>query len=211
MRSSSVIPSMSTNRRFMPSGTGWYRRIHRYTVRASTPNSLAMSLIRTSASIAATLRFLMAGDAIKKSRTRKCRKAVDIPMGAPDALAMKAGKPRNPTAPEPGFYLVRMRKGAWEVPASISLTDGIYRFVIDGEEIPGEFQPQDLEVLVVGWLMAEASGPIARLLMWGRPTDELTYRHRLAVKSWAQQWEPDHPCLHPNRPISEGTIPITEF
>ena len=106
-----------------------------------------------------------------------------------------------PTKPNPGYYLVRLAAKAWEVPACIIRPHGdAYEVWIDGVQV-GIFTSEDFSEMILGFLFAEKPSPVTSLLLRGKPTDEATYRYRLATKEWAAENAPHHPCLHPMKAI----------
>ena len=118
---------------------------------------------------------------------------------------------RTVTDPKPGFYLLRLVPKGWEVAARLIETDGIFTCEIDGEPVPGEWTADTLAVAMGEWVTATASNPIVRLIIWGKPCDEAVYQHRLALKAWAFQHQPDHPAAKPRWPINLRLAPLTEF
>lgn len=98
--------------------------------------------------------------------------------------------------PTPGYFVMRLAKGAWQVPCKIEREggDGVcqWRAVIDGAEGHWETDP--------------VSAGVDRIWGYGVMIDEPKYRYLLELKDWCRQYDPDHPCLHPNRPIDRTTL-----
>ena len=125
-----------------------------------------------------------------------------------------ASKPTHSlTAPAPGHYLVRLVPRGWEVPALITLADGRYTAIVDGKPVLGSWTEQQLETAAVD---AATEGelfnhPFLRLCLFGRRCDEAIYEHRLATKAWAAQHAPNHPSVHPLRPMDPRTLDADDF
>jgi len=95
--------------------------------------------------------------------------------------------------PSPGWFKLRLVRGGWQVPAMICHHDQIgWWAVLDGEQ----FAPHD----------DPAHAPRVSDIWTGTIIDEATYDWLLAVKAWARQHEPDHPCLSPTKPISHRRL-----
>jgi len=95
--------------------------------------------------------------------------------------------------PSTGFFRLRLAKGAWAVPARICCEDGVWCAIIDGKEFPGHADPAHAEGVERIWTSAER-------------IEAHDYRWLLAVKEHAQAHDPDHPCLHPRKPIRVGLL-----
>ena len=128
-------------------------------------------------------------------------------------LAAMVRTHRSITDPTPGFYLVSLVPKGWGVPARIVRVSGRFSAWCDGKPVVGAWRPDDLERAAVeamgdGELFAH---PFLRISLFGTPTDRATYDHRLAMKDWATAHCPDHPCLHPLRPMDPRTLPAEDF
>jgi hypothetical protein len=106
--------------------------------------------------------------------------------------------PRRVDQPEPGFFALRMRKGAWPVPARIHHENGLWWATVDGKEHPAHDDP-----FHAPW--------VSRIWEGGELADEADYRWRLATKAAAAKSDPTHPCLHPmdriNRMVTGPSLP----
>jgi hypothetical protein len=118
---------------------------------------------------------------------------------------------RSPTRPEPGYYLTSLVGKGWAVPCRLDLKDGLYSVEVDGEAIPGAWDSEQLGMLLENWVTAKDTAPIVRVILWGQPCEEHVYAHRLAMKEWASQFSPDHPCLTPMKRMNPRLLPATEF
>ena len=118
---------------------------------------------------------------------------------------------RDPLRPTAGFYLLRLTKGGWAVPCEIRRSGNLFVIEIDGVQQAGIWTMLAIEVVLRDWLTLGTSHPVASLLMYGMPTDEVTYRYRTALREWAREHKPDHPSLHPEKPIDPRLIPADEF
>jgi hypothetical protein len=96
---------------------------------------------------------------------------------------------------EPGFYRLRLRRGAWAVPARIVRTDdGEFFAIIDGCEHSPHADP----------FLAEG---VSDVHAYGTKIDEQTYDWLLAVKAHAAAHGPDdHPALNPTRAINPARL-----
>lgn len=110
-----------------------------------------------------------------------------------------------------GLYLLRLVPKGWAVPASLHRDGEHYTATVDGAPLLGLWTPDDLWDFVGGFAILAESPPIARLLMFGKATDQATYDQRLALKAWAAKWQPSHPCLTPTKPIDARLLPATDF
>lgn len=106
-------------------------------------------------------------------------------------------EPRPIADPQPGYFRLRLVKGGWAVPCAIGEDEqtGKWTSIIDEQEI-SHIDPVEAGVFRV-WIYGE------RIEAW-------QYADLLALKAWAKQAYPDHPCLHPRRAIDPMRLrPIT--
>jgi hypothetical protein len=100
--------------------------------------------------------------------------------------------------PEPGIFALRLVRGAWRAPCRIIYND-------DGRwqaEIDGELQEPDADPALAHMVSAIWHG--------GIKVDAATYQWMLAVKAHAALHDPDHPALHPRKPIDPRRLkPLT--
>jgi hypothetical protein len=93
----------------------------------------------------------------------------------------------------PGWYRLRLAKGAWPVPCLVTYTKDGWQATIDGEAFEPHPDP---------W---HATG-VDRVHHYGQRISAAEYDRLLEAKEWARQHQPDHPCLHPRRAIDRLTI-----
>lgn len=124
---------------------------------------------------------------------------------------MKTLPSRSPTAPIPGFYLLRLVSKGWGVPCLLTLDDGKYTAVIDGVQLAGEYGEEQLEAMLFDWLTAREPHPLIQLVLRGEPCDAATYHQRLARKEWAREHSPEDPCLHPTKPMDRRLLRADAF
>ena len=138
---------------------------------------------------------------------------VDFAKNDLDAWVM--AKPQHPpkivNELVPGFYLVRYVPGGWAVPARIGALDDRYWFEHDGKLIQVVLTAEEAWAIAAHWITGEKIDPIARIIVFGEPCDETTYRHRLALRRWAYNNAPWHPCLHPDKPMDSRLLPAADF
>ena len=115
--------------------------------------------------------------------------------------------------PNPGLYLLRLCPGGWQLPARISVRDGIYSAEIDGVPMNRTWDEGDFQMLVYRSLIGEVpqSHPLLKLHWFGRFCSQTEYDHAFRMKEWAKRNMPDHPCLHPHQPIDQRLLPPVEF
>lgn len=127
---------------------------------------------------------------------------------------MRAPKPsRVLTKPTPGYYLVSLVPGAWLVPARIIERDGKTTGEVNGEALKVEWTEEELEAsaalsIVRGTLFEH---PLLRISLFGKMTDEPTYLHRMAMKTWAETYAPTHPAANPMKPMDPRLLPAEDF
>lgn len=119
--------------------------------------------------------------------------------------------PRTLTRPQPGYYLLRRIRRGWAVPCRIVESDGQFQCYLDGELMPGSWAEEEIAGFWIQFLIADSVHPIVQIQCHGITCDEATYAHRMAMKVWAAQSAPDHPCLHTMRPIDLGSLAADEF
>jgi hypothetical protein len=110
--------------------------------------------------------------------------------------ARRALPARRIDQPEPGYFLMRLCKGGWEVPARIQRTEtGDWIGTIDGET---RQHPDPTEAGVM------------RIWLSGRTVEAWVYADRDALREWAKVHEPDHPTANPKRPMDAMRLrPVT--
>lgn len=98
--------------------------------------------------------------------------------------------------PEPGCYLIRLIRKGPQLPAVIVKdAEGCWSAVIDGEA-QGIPDPDP----------ARAAGVYT---VWhsGQRSDKVMHGYLHALKQWALVHQPEHPLLHPRKPIDVGALP----
>ena len=107
---------------------------------------------------------------------------------------MSRGEPRAMQRPETGYWLIRLRRGAPEVPACIRYERTTYE--------PGL---PDNRMDRSPILTARINGDIVPWervwLTRGRAIDRAEYDYRVAVTEWAIENAPDDPAADATRPI----------
>ncbi len=105
-------------------------------------------------------------------------------------------EPRGVEWPQPGHFRIRLRRGAWPVPAAIEQNeDGQWRAVVD-ETATGWFRDP--------WHCEE----IIRIWTYGRRIEDWEYLDLIDLKRRAERETPEHPCLHPLKPMNPMLTPI---
>lgn len=99
------------------------------------------------------------------------------------------------------------------MPVRVIVENDVILITINGAQVTDVWQIDELDDQFAD---ATAAGelfdhPLFRVILFGEPCDETDYRHRLALKEWAEQHAPWHPCLHPNQPIDQRLLPATDF
>lgn len=130
------------------------------------------------------------------------------------------GIPQNITDPRPGFYTLRLVRRGWAVPARIwkhlrpreGDPEGAFFFTcsINGDAMPGEWKPEDLEAHWANWLTAEGESPIIKIMARGEECTEDEYNFRLEMKAWAVANSPEHPAARPDKPIDVRLLPASD-
>ena len=111
----------------------------------------------------------------------------------------------------PGFYKARLVKGGWEVPVRVYLDDGLYSCEVDGDLVLSSFDPARLDDMLKELPPGEETHPLMRLRLIGTVIDQTDYDYRTALRKWAREHEPFHPCLHARKPISTLGSPAVTF
>lgn len=161
--------------------------------------------------MAAARKFLMRQTMNDKNRTGQAYKYIDIAVYAYNAEGMKTPASRSPTAPTPGYYLLRLVSKGWGVPCVLFLDDGKYTAIIDEVDVAGEFTSDHLEAMMIDWLTAQEVHPLIQLCLRGEPCDQATYHQRVARKGWAREFSPDDPCLNPRKPMDRRLLRADAF
>lgn len=122
-------------------------------------------------------------------------------------------RPRILTKPTPGYYLLRLVTGAWQVGAQIIERDGTYTATVNGTPLAVWWTEEELEAAAVRALSRGElfEHPLLRIVLFGSPTDEATYQHRLATKAWAEKHNPAHPAANPTKPMDPLLLPAEDF
>lgn len=110
-------------------------------------------------------------------------------------------EPRALLRPEPGFWLVRLAKGAVRVPAAIEWHETV---------VDPDFPENDMRGTRFRYLAATINGEPAALddvwLYRGEPISRQEYRYRLADSAHAREWRPDDPLAQPRKAIDLFTV-----
>lgn len=115
--------------------------------------------------------------------------------------------------PVTGPYLVRLVPRGWPIAARILRDGGMFQVEVDGSVLSDHWTHDELPDLAVAATMAGAlnNHPLFRVVLFGRPCSEAAYQHRLAMKAWAREHAPDHPCLTPTVPMDPNKTPAVDF
>ena len=105
---------------------------------------------------------------------------------------------------------------AWKVPALLFYAGSDVSYwsaYVDGESVERHWSEQDLEAEAA---QAISEGelfkhPLLRIVLFGETSDEPTYRYLLSLRDWARLHRPNHPCLHPLRPMDPLTDDCEDF
>jgi hypothetical protein len=97
--------------------------------------------------------------------------------------------PRIVWPPEEGYFRLRLVRGGWSVPAQISYdVETGWRATIDGAEREPNRDPA-------------LATDVPRVWHYGRFIPEHEYEQLVALKAWAIEHSPRHPCVNPLKPI----------
>lgn len=115
--------------------------------------------------------------------------------------------------PQPGYYIVSLVPKGWAVPVHVTTENDVIQVTVNGSQVIESWFAPDLPDLAVEATMEGRlfEHPLFRIILFGEPCSETEYRHRLNLRAWAVDNAPDHPCLHPERPIDIRTLPATDF
>jgi hypothetical protein len=115
--------------------------------------------------------------------------------------------------PRSGYYILSLVPKGWGVPVHVTIENDVIQITVNGSQAVDVWS-----VSKVDDMLAEATidgtlfdHPLFRIVLFGEPCDETTYRHRLAMREWAAAEAPWHPCLHPEQPMDPRTLPATDF
>src|SRR5215831_15447402 len=99
-----------------------------------------------------------------------------------------ADQARRMWPPEAGYFRLKLTKKGWPVPCRIFCEwDGRWHAVVDGRMFHADCDPALAPWIGEVWTRAEK-------------ISKADYDWLMAVKSWATEHHPDHPCLHPRNP-----------
>lgn len=121
--------------------------------------------------------------------------------------------PRILTKPTPGFYLLRLVPNAWQVGAHVIERDGAYTAEVNGKPLATWWTEEELETAAVRCMTTGTlfDHPMLRIVLFGSPCDEATYRHRLEMKAWAESYDENHPAANPTKPMDPRLLPAEDF
>ena len=91
-------------------------------------------------------------------------------------------------APQPGYYTLRLARGAWRVPCRIVHDEDGWHAEINGDVQPASPDPY-------------AAPGVAHVHERGLRIDQPTYDWLVALKAYVEAHEPDHPAARPLDPI----------
>ena len=105
-----------------------------------------------------------------------------------------------------GHYRLSERRGAWPTPARIEDDNGRFMFEIGGQ-MYGPLTEGEIEEALADWVTGLDATPVLRLLLYGEAIDEASYRQMVALREWARDYAPAHPCLSSEREIDLLALP----
>ncbi len=100
--------------------------------------------------------------------------------------------------PQVFFARIPLVRGGWKVPARTETRDGLWRAVVD--EVEGAWTADPL-----------ADRLFVRVHTARDLIPEWQYFDLIDLKRWARAYQPDHPCLHPDRPMHPMTTPVVRL
>ena len=100
--------------------------------------------------------------------------------------------------PQPGLFLMRLVRGGPQIAARITCTDGQWQATVDGKPYPPHSDP----------VIAQH---VYRVWHSGIVITQGDYDYRLAVKAWATDHQPGHPCLSPYQAVDISLLPPISF
>lgn len=106
---------------------------------------------------------------------------------------------RDITAPQPGFWMVKLVKHGPEVPASIQ------RLPVADE--PGNPR-EDHSTYLAAFINGEPVDTDHVWLRKGRAITEAEYRYQIADQRWCRANAPEQPKADPTKPIDPLTAPL---
>jgi hypothetical protein len=113
----------------------------------------------------------------------------------------------------PGHYRYRRVRGGPWLPAVVTVEDGMIYVVEENERLKIAIAAEAYEELVVDSVMAgEAfNSNLLRVIWFGTPITEAEYRQLMHVLTWAREHQPDHPMLHPDKPIQMKEVRVASI
>ena len=113
---------------------------------------------------------------------------------------------------EPGFYRVRMvKEGPWvPVEVRVNLITGMLTVIESGRSAVFEIARQDFEDAIVECVTDGDAfqHPLIRIAWFGENIDADEHARMVGVIEWAREHRPDHPVLHPTKPIKLSELPV---
>lgn len=121
--------------------------------------------------------------------------------------------PRRIDQVTPGHYRYRQVKGGPWLPATVSIEDGMIYVVEADERLRVGISADSYEKLLIDAVMiGEAfNNPLIRVIWFGVPISADEHSAMLDLIVWARQMQPDHPILHPNKPIDMKEIRVSSI
>lgn len=101
--------------------------------------------------------------------------------------------PRDVSAPEAGFFELRLVRGGPRVPARITFHHGVWGASINGEPCGGVHHDP-----------AYADG-VFRVWLGGRRVTQAEYEYRISLRTWAVENDHTHPAANPTKVIDLRT------
>lgn len=117
--------------------------------------------------------------------------------------------PRQIQQPEIGTYVIRLARRGHLVPVLMQLIEGRWLATVNGVPQSHSYSPEEVEAAVMVCLLDGqlSSHPFVKILAFGKKADQATYDRMIRRIEWAKIYAPDHPCLHPDRPVDLSSMP----
>lgn len=121
--------------------------------------------------------------------------------------------PRRIDEVRPGHYRYRRVRGGPWLPAVVTIEDGMIYVVEADESLRVGITRQSFEDMLVDAVMNGTAfeNNLVRVLWFGESIDKAEYDHMLSVLAWARENHPEHPMLHPDRPIQMSEVKVSSI
>ena len=121
--------------------------------------------------------------------------------------------PRRIDQVQPGYYRYRQVKGGPWLPATVTIEDGMIYVVEADERLKLGISADSYEKLLIDAVMiGEAfANPLIRVIWFGTLIEQPEYQQMLDLIAWAREHQPDHPILHPDKPINVREVRVSSI